>query len=148
MFSEQDHPRNTVGMPPPSTFSGGGEAVLDLAYLHEVSGGDKAFMCELAAEFFATVPELLSRLDGALRSSDFPTAGRTVHNLKGCCRSFGAVGMSAVCVRLEESLSEGVLDLSGLFEELLVCFHEVQEFVELNCPGVRASLGDAQGDAA
>lgn len=148
MFSEQNQPRNTTGITPPSPVSGGGEAVLDLAYLYEVSGGDKAFICDLAAEFLSTVPELLSRLEGALRTSDFPTAGRTVHNLKGCCRSFGAVGMSAVCVRLEESLSGGVLDLPGLFEELLACFHEVQEFVGLNCPEVRPSLGGLQEDAA
>jgi HPt (histidine-containing phosphotransfer) domain-containing protein len=112
---------------------------VDTVYLHQLSGGDTEFECALATDFLDTVPDLLGRLHGALRCEDVLTARRTLHNLKGCCRSFGAVVMASVCARFEEALDGDSLESPevalGLYDELLVCFREVQVFVEVMLAG-------------
>ncbi len=64
---------------------------LDLAYLSELSGGNKAFEKQILEQFLIQVPEEMEQLEHAIQKRDFETVKQTAHSLKS---TVGYVGLS------------------------------------------------------
>jgi signal transduction histidine kinase/CheY-like chemotaxis protein len=73
-------------------------------------GGDPAFLAELVAAFLDETPRQLAALRRAAAAGDGDTVARMSHTLRGSSASLGAVGLRALCERLEALGKAGTLD--------------------------------------
>ena len=66
-------------------------SLLNLDYLHQLSGNDKEFETQILRQFVLQVPEELSKLDQSINDNDFDVIRRTAHSLKS---TVGYVGLA------------------------------------------------------
>ncbi|MEM9722490.1 MAG: Hpt domain-containing protein [Bacteroidota bacterium] len=62
----------------------------NIAYLKQVSSGDKEIMRKAISKFLETTPEMITQLETQLKSQDYDQLGKTAHKLKS---SVGLMGM-------------------------------------------------------
>ena len=65
--------------------------VINLNYLHQLSGNDSEFENQILTQFLVQLPEELSKLEDAIQANDFETTRRVAHSMKS---TVGYVGLS------------------------------------------------------
>ena len=100
----------------------GGRKILndvDLAALHELTGGDADFERELIETFVASGDKCLADIVEALRTDDYDTVGKRAHTLKGASANIHAHRLSAAASHLESAArAKSLRDIDGLVREL------------------------------
>ncbi len=91
--------------------------VIDVAYLQELSGGDRAYEVEMADQFLSALPEELGQLEAALAAGDRATASKVAHNMKTTVSIMGMTERLSVPLDLLE-FPDGAGDLSGVVAAL------------------------------
>lgn len=76
---------------------------IDRDALRAVTGGDASLEAELAQVMLEDLPARRRLIDAALILSDFETATREAHGLKGACMNLGATAMADVARRIEHA---------------------------------------------
>jgi CheY-like chemotaxis protein/anti-sigma regulatory factor (Ser/Thr protein kinase) len=64
---------------------------VNLDYLTQLSGGDKAFERQILGQFLVQMPEELQQLEAAIKDKDFEVVKQTAHSLKS---TVGYIGLS------------------------------------------------------
>ncbi len=110
-------------------------SLLNLDYLHQLSGNDHEFETQILRQFVLQVPEELSKLHQSINDNDFNMIRRTAHSLKS---TVGYVGLAdqlhAVLERIEK-MAEGQNkemmkeDFSYVQEKCLATLTEVKKYL-------------------
>jgi PAS domain S-box-containing protein len=100
----------TAVSPPPA---------VDLAALHELTGGDVEFERELIATFVSSGDQCLAEIVAALALQDLETVGRRAHSLKGASANIHALSLSLAASDLEQAARAKLLPaMDGLVAQL------------------------------
>jgi PAS domain S-box-containing protein len=92
---------------------------VDLAALHELTGGDVEFERELVETFVASGDKCLKDIVEAMRASDFETIGKRAHALKGASANMHAFRLSAAASNLEcAARANSVREIDGLVRQV------------------------------
>jgi two-component system, sensor histidine kinase and response regulator len=92
---------------------------VDLAALHELTGGDTDFERELIETFVASGDKCLADIVEALRTDDYDTVGKRAHTLKGASANIHAHRLSAAASHLESAArAKSLREIDGLVREL------------------------------
>ena len=92
---------------------------VDLAALHEVTGGDAEFERELIETFVTSGDQCLADIVAAVQSSDYETLGRRAHALKGASANIHAHRLSAAAAHLETAArSNSIREIDGLVRQV------------------------------
>jgi two-component system sensor histidine kinase/response regulator len=92
---------------------------VDLAALHELTGGDVEFERELVETFVASGDKCLKDIVEAMRASDFETIGKRAHALKGASANIHAFRLSAAASNLESAArANSVREIDGLVRQV------------------------------
>lgn len=97
-----------------------------LQYVHQLSGGDKAFEKKLLAVVVKEFPEEKVIYEGNMEKRAFAKAAENVHKLK---HKFGILSLEKsyqVAIDYEEQLLKGEMGLRKDFESIL---ERIQEFL-------------------
>lgn len=89
----------------------------DLAALDallDMIGGDRTALGELVDSFLEEGPDLVGRMESAVRDGDADGLRRAAHTMKSSAADFGALALSRICREIEEKARTG--DLAGLAE--------------------------------
>lgn len=84
--------------------------IIDDAYLHEMTGGDKGFRQQILQEFLQSSSGLLAQANGCLQPGDWSNFIRAVHTLKGSARTIGANAFADAAAALEKAGRENRVD--------------------------------------
>ncbi|HET6255343.1 MAG TPA: ATP-binding protein [Puia sp.] len=99
--------------------SGAGEAytIIDVAYLRELSAGDRAYEIEMTEQFLEAVPEELEQLKAALAVGDRAASSKVAHNMR---TTISIMGMTQRLSGLLDALEypDDTADLSAVFSAL------------------------------
>jgi len=84
--------------------------------------GEPDLLREVVVLFLRDTPERLEALTTAVAASDFATAARAAHSIKGSAANLGAMGLHAVAASAEQDARSGdmpalTIDLQGLAAE-------------------------------
>lgn len=86
--------------------AGGASSALDMrviADLRELGGEDDPnLLTELIDMFLTDAPARIREVETSLANGDIKTLERAAHTLKSSSANIGAMGLSAVCKRIEE----------------------------------------------
>ena len=86
-----------------------GAAVVDFAYLREITANDKALRGELIELFVDDVPRQYEAMHDALRTEDYDRLRQMVHSLRSTLMSVAMLGSAAKFKEIEKALSSGVV---------------------------------------
>jgi len=89
-------------------------SVIDLAYLKDLSGGDREYEIEMTEQFLRNVPEELGQLEAALEKGDRVTLSKVAHNMKTTVSIMG-LGDRLFPVLDQLEYPEEATDLQGVF---------------------------------
>lgn len=95
-----------------------------LVALLEATGGDPAFLAELADAYFIDTPELLAAMRRALAAGNAVELRRAAHALKSNSANFGVHTLAGLCRELEERGKNGALDGAALLVERVEAEYE------------------------
>ena len=90
--------------PPPATATA--SPLLNLDYLSQLSGGDKAFEKQILEQFVVQMPDEMHQLENAVRSRNFNAVKSVAHSLKS---TVGYVGLSDELHPFLDRLEKGAL---------------------------------------
>ena len=85
------HAQNLDTIDPVITTERQTSGYIDLAYLSELSGGNKEFEKQILEQFLVQVPDEMEQLEQAIQNRDFETVKQSAHSLKS---TVGYVGLS------------------------------------------------------
>ena len=95
------------------------QSEIDLAALHELTGGDADFERELVATFVTSGDQCLAEIAAALKARDLETVGKRAHALKGASANMYAHPLSAAASNLENAVrAQAVQEIDGLVRTL------------------------------
>jgi two-component system sensor histidine kinase/response regulator len=101
-------------------------AAIDLAALHELTGGDAEFERELVETFISSGDQCLADIVAALEVRDWETIGKRAHALKGASANMQAHPLSVAASELENAArAQSVQDLDSLVHRLKDRLHAV-----------------------
>jgi PAS domain S-box-containing protein len=99
---------------------------VDVAALHQLTGGDAEFERELVDTFVSSGDQSLAEIIQALQTGDFETIGKRAHALKGASANIHAHGLSAAASSLESAArANSTLEIDGLVRQLTHKLHAV-----------------------
>jgi HPt (histidine-containing phosphotransfer) domain-containing protein len=110
---------------------------IDMAYLDEMSGGDRDFVCEILATYLETAIELIEAIETAALEGASEKAVYASHTLKGSSRSIGAEPLGLICHELEHHARIG--DMLA-FSRLASCARPAFEKLERDIQGMFQEL--------
>ncbi|XZF12873.1 PAS domain S-box protein [Chitinophagaceae bacterium MMS25-I14] len=103
------------------------QPLIDLSYLHELSGNDNGYMYEVLQIFLGTMPEGLEKLENLIRNTDdWESVYRQAHFLKSSVSIVKIRGMYDNLVRIE-SMAKNEPDkeaITVILDETLAIFKE------------------------
>jgi HPt (histidine-containing phosphotransfer) domain-containing protein len=103
---------------------------IDLARLHEVTGGDIAFGVELANAFASSGEQVLVEIGNALAAMDRTALARAAHKLKGAGANIHAHAVYVLAFEIEqEAHAAGAPRLKELGERLTREFRRAEQFL-------------------
>ena len=85
---------------------------IDSASLLERCMGDPGFVCMLLRKFGAQLESLMTQVDAAATSGEFPSICKVAHSLKGSAGNLSAVEVAAGAKRLEDAAHD--LDIESV----------------------------------
>jgi HPt (histidine-containing phosphotransfer) domain-containing protein len=105
----------------------------------EVTGGDHGLLDRIVEAAREEIPALLEAIDQAMAEGDTVSLARAAHTLRGSCRYFGAVELSRVAERLEQSARSESLEQAEECVEALAApverlLSELQSAQTMNIP--------------
>ncbi len=89
--------------PAKSSFTAIGPGVFDPRVLAAISGRDLATEREILKDYRRANDEDVAMLKTAMGASDLPQMTRAVHRIRGASQTVGAIGLAAVCERMENA---------------------------------------------
>jgi CheY-like chemotaxis protein len=99
---------------------------VDLAALHELTGGDAEFQRELLETFVTSGDKCLAEIVAALEISDLDTIGKRAHALKGASANIHAHTLCAAATNLENAArTNSVQQIDALVRQLSERLHAV-----------------------
>jgi len=106
-----------------------GNGILNLAYLHELSGNDPEFERQILEQFVAQVPAELEQLVRAIADRDFDTVRRVAHSMKS---TVGYVGLADALHPALDRLEKGAVneDAGSMKEDCLQVHGKCTEAVD------------------
>ncbi|MEY5098438.1 MAG: hypothetical protein RJA36_1157 [Pseudomonadota bacterium] len=108
---------------------------LDVELGLKQAGGSEPLYCALLARFACAQSDAAQRLGQALAASDWRTAERLVHTLKGSAALIGASGLRELAGRMEQTLRERLPIVGALQIELAAILDEVHAAIARRLPG-------------
>ncbi len=100
--------------------------------------GDAAIVVEVLTVFQTDTATRLSTLRSAIAESNLPLIKNQAHSIKGSSSQIGAMGMAALCLRMEQEAMQGqTSSLAALMTELEAGFAEV-------CRAITADMASLQ----
>ena len=114
-------------------------APVDLAALHETTGGDVEFAADLVASYITSSGELLTRIRDCVARGDRHQLARAVHQLAGASANVFATPLFELCAELERT-AENVrsAELEQHIATLAAELARVTDFLA-NMPGLARS---------
>jgi CheY-like chemotaxis protein len=99
--------------------AGDAPAEVDLAALHDLTGGDADFERELVDTFVQSGDQCLADIVAALKIRDLDTIGKRAHSLKGASANIHAHTLSAAAASLESAARGNVVhDIDALVDQV------------------------------
>jgi HPt (histidine-containing phosphotransfer) domain-containing protein len=99
--------------------------------------GDSEIVHEVLSIFQTDTAKRLQSLRAGLAANDAAQVKTQAHSIKGSASQVGALGMAAVCQRIENEAGAGSTELTRLVQELEAGFAEVSQAITAG----KASLG-------
>jgi PAS domain S-box-containing protein len=93
-----ESPAREVAAAPPAA---GGQGLIDLVLLAEVSGDDQLAQAEMLLDFQRATSSDASALRQAVALTDFGRIAQFSHRIRGSCMMLGATLLAGVCARIE-----------------------------------------------
>jgi CheY-like chemotaxis protein len=109
--------------------------MINLEYLHQLSGNDAVFETEILKQFLVQTPEELDQLHEAISSSDFKGAKRIAHSLKSTVGYVGlAESLHPYLDRIEKSVNNPDDGIAAVYthvrQQCQLAMEEVKRLVE------------------
>ncbi|SPH17104.1 Signal transduction histidine-protein kinase BarA [Defluviimonas aquaemixtae] len=99
-----------------------------LETLLDTIGGDREALGELIESFLEEGPDLISRIEGAVRDGDADGLRRAAHTMKSSAADFGALELSRLCREIEAMGREGdVAGAAALSDRAAVAFGKARD---------------------
>jgi len=86
-----------------------------------------AFLFEIIGIFLDDTPQRIAELDESLAAGDANRLARTAHSIKGSSSNLGAVGLRAICEKLEHQVrTNGLAEVAPLVATVKIEFGRAQ----------------------
>jgi CheY-like chemotaxis protein/HPt (histidine-containing phosphotransfer) domain-containing protein len=113
----------------PPSVSLDAQVIANLRELQEPDEHD--FVTELIDHLLLDTPQRIDALAEAVRLEDARTLERVSHSMKSACANLGAIGLAALCGKIEQQGARGALEGAGsLVAELRLEFARVRPLLE------------------
>ena len=123
-----------VGMEVVTPAKKGEYRFIDMAYLRELSGGDREYEIEMSEQFLQAVPAELGQLETALAAGDRTSVSQMAHNLKT------TVSIMGLSERLYILLD--LLEYPDGAEDIAVVYETLRQVLEIAMAETRRSLAE------
>jgi signal transduction histidine kinase/DNA-binding response OmpR family regulator len=103
---------------------------IDLSFLEETFGDEKATIVEILKDFVAPSNQCCVEVEEALSTSSFAGVGAGAHKLKSAARSVGAHEVADICAELETASTAGDWDpVKNMVPELKTKLREATDYI-------------------
>ena len=111
--------------------------VINLEYLFEIAGKDKAIIKELTDVFFAQIEEFRTEINKAIVEKDYTYIKQLAHKFKSSLRTFG---MEIIAKELENIETNPELEketslnetIDACIDQCELAYDELQDFLQTN----------------